>query len=96
MAQKSHQALTLNEEALQTMAETKRPVFVYEWLRWLDSHLPLADRSQVKECQKVLVGQLMSLVTTGSPGPPTRHLIGEKNLLCLCRYYSKDVSVKIK
>jgi len=66
------------------MAETKRPVFVYEWLRWLDSHLPQADRGQVKECQKVLVGQLMSLVTTGSPGPPTRHLIAQ----CMATLFS--------
>ena len=61
----AHQSLVLNEESLQTMAESKRPVFVYEWLRWLDRNLTSVNRQEVKENQKMLVDQLMNLVTGG-------------------------------
>jgi hypothetical protein len=38
--------VTLNESALQSLPETKRPIFIYEWLRRLDRVLStLADSS---------------------------------------------------
>jgi len=32
-------SLLLNEEALRQLPETKRPVFIFEWLRFLDKVL---------------------------------------------------------
>ena len=75
-------SLTLDEEALTSLPDARRPVHVYEWLRRLDSALQGVTetsqerRQEVRDCQKLLVTQLMAQVTGGSPGPPTRHLIG--------------------
>jgi len=38
MMELSH-SLLLNEEALKQLPETKRPVFIFEWLRFLDKVL---------------------------------------------------------
>ena len=76
--------LTLNEEALQTMPETKRPVFIYSWLRRLERNLNTVNRQDVKEAQKTLVAQLMAEVTGGSPGPPTRQLVAQ----CMATLFS--------
>lgn len=38
MMEFSH-SLLLNEEALKQLPETKRPVFIFEWLRFLDKVL---------------------------------------------------------
>lgn len=38
MMELSH-SLLLNEEALRQLPETKRPVFIFEWLRFLDKVL---------------------------------------------------------
>ena len=46
-------------------------------LRWLENNLTSNRRQELKENQKVLVDQLMGIVTGGSPGPPTRQLIGK-------------------
>ena len=76
-------SLTLDEEALTSLPDARRPVHVYEWLRRLDTVLQGVTetsqerRQEVRDCQKVLVTQLMAQVTGGSPGPPTRHLIGQ-------------------
>ncbi|XP_076321914.1 HEAT repeat-containing protein 5B isoform X4 [Tachypleus tridentatus] len=82
MMELSH-SLTLNEEALSQIAEAKRPVFVFEWLRFLDKVLGAAQKSDIKECQKKLVEQLLNQVQE-SPGPPTRRLIGR----CLATLFS--------
>ena len=37
-------SLLLNEEALKRIPETKRPVFVFEWLRFLDKVLAAAQK----------------------------------------------------
>ena len=37
-------SLLLNEEALNKVAENKRPVFVFEWLRFLDKVLVAAQK----------------------------------------------------
>ncbi|XP_053731194.1 HEAT repeat-containing protein 5B isoform X1 [Synchiropus splendidus] len=74
-------SLLLNEEALAQITEAKRPVFIFEWLRFLDKVLVAANRVDVKEKQKKLVEQLTGLISS-SPGPPTRKLLA-KNLATL-------------
>ncbi|XP_054715706.1 HEAT repeat-containing protein 5B-like [Uloborus diversus] len=74
MMELSH-SLILNEEALQQIPEPKRPVFIFEWLRFLDKVLVAAQKSDIKGCQKKLVEQLTKQMNE-SPGPPTRKLIG--------------------
>lgn len=82
MMELSH-SLTLNEEALRQIPEAKRPVFVFEWLRFLDKVLVAAQKSDIKGCQKKLVEQLTQHVQE-CPGPPTRKLIGR----CLATLFS--------
>uniref|UniRef100_W4VS74 HEAT repeat-containing protein 5A n=1 Tax=Corethrella appendiculata TaxID=1370023 RepID=W4VS74_9DIPT len=74
-------SLTLNEDALNQIPEQKRPVFVFEWLRFLDKVLVAAQKTDIKGCQKKLVEQLTQHIQ-GSPGPPTWKLIA-KNLATL-------------
>ncbi|XP_067876550.1 HEAT repeat-containing protein 5B [Heterodontus francisci] len=74
-------SLLLNEEALAQITEAKRPVFIFEWLRFLDKVLVAANKVDVKEKQKKLVEQLNELISS-SPGPPTRKLLA-KNLATL-------------
>uniref|UniRef100_H3B3B5 HEAT repeat-containing protein 5B n=1 Tax=Latimeria chalumnae TaxID=7897 RepID=H3B3B5_LATCH len=74
-------SLLLNEEALAQITEAKRPVFVFEWLRFLDKVLVAANKVDVKEKQKKLVEQLTGLISS-APGPPTRKLLA-KNLATL-------------
>uniref|UniRef100_A0A8C2TM74 HEAT repeat-containing protein 5B n=1 Tax=Coturnix japonica TaxID=93934 RepID=A0A8C2TM74_COTJA len=82
-------SLLLNEEALAQITEAKRPVFIFEWLRFLDKVLVAANKvslSHVKEDknyieQMSLVEQLTGLISS-SPGPPTRKLLA-KNLAAL-------------
>jgi len=37
-------SLLLNEEALAQITEAKRPVFIFEWLRFLDKVLVAANK----------------------------------------------------
>ncbi|XP_043536583.1 HEAT repeat-containing protein 5B [Chiloscyllium plagiosum] len=74
-------SLLLNEEALAQITEAKRPVFIFEWLRFLDKVLVAATKVDVKEEQKKLVEQLTDLISSSS-GPPTRKLLA-KNLATL-------------
>ncbi|KAJ3609917.1 hypothetical protein NHX12_022011 [Muraenolepis orangiensis] len=74
-------SLLLNEEALAQITEAKRPVFIFEWLRFLDKVLVAANKVDVKETQKKLVEQLTGLISS-APGPPTRKLLA-KNLATL-------------
>lgn len=76
-------SLTLNEEALKQLPEHKRPVFVFEWLRFLDKVLVAAQKTDLKGCQKKLVEQLMTHIQS-APGPPTRKLIAR----CLATLFS--------
>ncbi|XP_050519241.1 HEAT repeat-containing protein 5B isoform X2 [Diabrotica virgifera virgifera] len=76
-------SLTLNEEALAQISEARRPVFIFEWLRFLDKVLTAAQKSDIKGCQKQLVQQLMNHIQE-SPGPPTRKLIAR----CLATLFS--------
>ncbi|XP_061141109.1 HEAT repeat-containing protein 5B [Syngnathus typhle] len=74
-------SLLLNEEALAQITEAKRPVFIFEWLRFLDKVVVAANKVDVKEKQKKLVEQLTGLISS-APGPPTRKLLA-KNLATL-------------
>ncbi|XP_050067874.1 HEAT repeat-containing protein 5B [Anopheles maculipalpis] len=76
-------SLTLNETALNQLPEQKRPVFIFEWLRFLDKVLVAAQKSDIKGCQKKLVEQLTQHIQ-GAPGPPTRKLIAR----CLATLFS--------
>ncbi|XP_072169312.1 HEAT repeat-containing protein 5B-like [Diadema setosum] len=69
-------SLLLNEEALAQIADSKKPIFVFEWLRFLDKVLVAANRSDIKESQAKLVKQLTAQISQ-SPGPPTRKLLGK-------------------
>lgn len=40
-------SLLLNEEALKQLPETKRPVFIFEWLRFLDKVLLTSKKVSV-------------------------------------------------
>ncbi|XP_043664678.1 HEAT repeat-containing protein 5B isoform X1 [Vespula pensylvanica] len=82
MMELSH-SLTLNEDALDQIPEAKRPVFIFEWLRFLDKVLVAAQKSDIKGCQQKLVEQLTKHMQ-GAPGPPTRRLIAR----CLATLFS--------
>ncbi|KAG7212607.1 hypothetical protein KM043_012898 [Ampulex compressa] len=82
MMELSH-SLTLNEDALNQIPEAKRPVFIFEWLRFLDKVLVAAQKSDIKGCQQKLVEQLTKHMQ-GAPGPPTRRLIAR----CLATLFS--------
>ncbi|CAF1344983.1 unnamed protein product [Adineta steineri] len=75
------QSLILNEEALNSLPENKRPVFIYEWLCFLNKVLVAAQKNDIRECQPRIVEQLMQQVQY-APGPPIRTLIG-RNLATL-------------
>ncbi|XP_073980275.1 HEAT repeat-containing protein 5B isoform X3 [Rhodnius prolixus] len=76
-------SLTLNEEALKQIPQQKKPVFIFEWLRFLDRVLVAAQKSDIKGCQTKLVEQLLGLIEE-SPGPPTRRLIAR----CMATLFS--------
>ncbi|XP_029807152.1 HEAT repeat-containing protein 5A isoform X8 [Suricata suricatta] len=71
-------SLLLNEEAYNQLGEVQKAEFIFDWLRYLEKLLLATSRSDVKEKQKTLVEQLLSLLNS-SPGPPTRKLLA-KNL----------------
>ncbi|KAK9890049.1 hypothetical protein WA026_008857 [Henosepilachna vigintioctopunctata] len=77
----SSHSLILNEEDLAQIPAAKKPVFIFEWLRFLDKVLIAAQKNDIKGCQKKLVEQLMTLIHD-SPGPSTRKLIA-RNLATL-------------
>ncbi|XP_060031204.1 HEAT repeat-containing protein 5A isoform X2 [Erinaceus europaeus] len=70
--------LLLNEEAYKQLGEVQKAEFIFDWLRYLEKLLLTTNRSDVREKQKILVEQLLSLLNC-SPGPPTRKLLA-KNL----------------
>uniref|UniRef100_A0A8C0MVB9 HEAT repeat-containing protein 5A n=1 Tax=Canis lupus familiaris TaxID=9615 RepID=A0A8C0MVB9_CANLF len=71
-------SLLLNEEAYNQLGEVQKAEFIFDWLRYLEKLLLATSKSDVKEKQKALVEQLLSLLNS-SPGPPTRKLLA-KNL----------------
>ncbi|XP_049753405.1 HEAT repeat-containing protein 5A isoform X3 [Elephas maximus indicus] len=74
-------SLLLNEEACSQLGEVQKAEFIFEWLRYLEKLLLASSRSDIREKQKTLVEQLLSLLNS-SPGPPTRKLLA-KNLAIL-------------
>ncbi|XP_071834099.1 HEAT repeat-containing protein 5B-like isoform X1 [Apostichopus japonicus] len=83
-------SLLLNEEALAQIADSKKPIFVFEWLRFLDKVLVAANKSDIKQSQETLVKQLNHQISQ-SPGPPTRKLLGR----CLANLYSIGDTYKL-
>ncbi|MFH4979590.1 hypothetical protein AB6A40_006299 [Gnathostoma spinigerum] len=75
-------SLLLNEEALGQCSDAKKPVFVYEWLRYIDRVLPVTQKSDIKSVQKQLIEQLTARIFTG-PGPPTRTVLAR----CIAQVY---------
>lgn len=73
--------LLLNEDAYNQLGEVQKAEFIFDWLRYLEKLLLATSKSDVKEKQKILVEQLLSLLNS-SPGPPTRKLLA-KNLSIL-------------
>ncbi|XP_012580101.1 PREDICTED: HEAT repeat-containing protein 5A isoform X2 [Condylura cristata] len=71
-------SLLLNEEVYNQLGEVQKAEFIFDWLRYLEKLLLATSRSDVREKQKTLVEQLLSLLNS-SPGPPTRKLLA-KNL----------------
>lgn len=76
-------SLLLNEEALAKIPDAKRPVFIFEWLRFLDKVLVAAQKSDIKESQQKLINQLTGQITE-NPGPPVRKLLAR----CLATIFS--------
>jgi hypothetical protein len=48
-------SLTLNEEALNAIPEQKRPVFLFEWLRFLDKVLVAAQKVRVHNIRHLIL-----------------------------------------
>ncbi|XP_036906166.1 HEAT repeat-containing protein 5A isoform X4 [Sturnira hondurensis] len=69
-------SLLLNEDAYSQLGEVQKAEFIFDWLRYLEKLLLATNRSDVKEKQKTLVEQLLSLLNS-SPGPPTRKLLAQ-------------------
>lgn len=44
MMMEAPQSLTLNEEALQQIPDHNKPVYIFEWLRYLDKVLVTAQK----------------------------------------------------
>lgn len=76
-------SLLLNEDALSQCSEQIKPIFIYEWLRYLDRILPVTQKSDIKNIQKQLVQQLTDKITTG-PGAPIRQLLSR----CLAKVFT--------
>jgi hypothetical protein len=94
--------LVLNEEVLKSLSDQKKPIFIFEWLRFVEQSLLGAQKvimgssvvrvvtsherrihscvcfsclqTDIKECQKKLMDQLIAQINEPS-GPPTRRLI---------------------
>ncbi|CAJ0939252.1 unnamed protein product, partial [Mesorhabditis belari] len=75
-------SLLLNEEALQSCSEPSRPLFIYEWLRYLDKILPVTHNNELKAIQPRLIEQLHQRLL-GGVGPPTRMLLAK----CISKTY---------
>ncbi|CAO2586259.1 HEAT repeat-containing protein 5A [Lemmus lemmus] len=69
-------SLLLNEEVSSQLGEVQKAEFIFEWLRYLEKLLLATNRADVREKQKALVEQLLSLLNS-SPGPPTRKLLAQ-------------------
>lgn len=55
-------SLLLNEEAFKKIPENKRPVFVFEWLRFLDKVLSAAQKVSVLNYSSSLINHEKVLI----------------------------------
>jgi len=55
-------SLLLNEEALTKIPDAKRPVFIFEWLRFLDKVLVAAQKVKIYAFYRVCVCFFLSKV----------------------------------
>ncbi|XP_072478626.1 HEAT repeat-containing protein 5A isoform X3 [Notamacropus eugenii] len=69
-------SLLLNEEAYNQLGEVQKAEFIFEWLKFLEKLLLATNRADIREKQKRIIEQLVSLLNS-SPGPPTRKLLAE-------------------
>ncbi|XP_074091465.1 HEAT repeat-containing protein 5A isoform X6 [Macrotis lagotis] len=69
-------SLLLNEEAYNQLGEVQKAQFVFEWLKFLEKLLLATNKADIREKQRRIVEQLISLLNS-SPGPPTRKLLAE-------------------
>lgn len=76
-------SLLLNEQALRQCPDQTKPVFVYEWLRYLDRILPVTRKADIKSCQQQLLGQLGARISSGL-GPPSRILLAR----CIAKVFA--------
>ncbi|CAD5225791.1 unnamed protein product [Bursaphelenchus okinawaensis] len=76
-------SLLLNEQALKECPDQNKPIFFYEWLRYLDKILPVTQKADLKSVQQKLVELLTQRISTGL-GPPTRSLLAK----CLTQVFS--------
>lgn len=68
-------SILLNESVYKALAsDKKRPLFLHEWLCYLERELPTCDKAEIKKIQGKITAQLFSLFNA-FPGPPIRHLI---------------------
>ena len=68
-------SILLNESVYKTLAaDKKRPLFLHEWLCYLEKQLPTVDKTEIKKIQPKIINQLFGLFNA-FPGPPIRHLI---------------------
>lgn len=75
-------SILLNETVYKKLAaDKKRPLFLHEWLCYLEKNLPEVEKSEIKKIQPKITSQLFSLFNA-FPGPPIRHLIA-RNLSTL-------------
>lgn len=84
----SAHSLLLNETAYKSLADKKRPLFLHEWLRYLDKNLALNSKNEIKEIQSKLLTQLFGLFNT-FPGPPIRQLIAKNVATLYSKIHSK-------
>uniref|UniRef100_A0A0N4ZQI2 HEAT repeat-containing protein 5B n=1 Tax=Parastrongyloides trichosuri TaxID=131310 RepID=A0A0N4ZQI2_PARTI len=84
------QSLLLNEEAFKVCPDPKKPLFIYEWLRFLDKVLSATNKNDLKSCQKELISQLITRINSG-PGPSTRHLLSK----CIGKIYTIGDSIDL-
>ncbi|KAI6188999.1 HEAT repeat-containing protein 5B [Aphelenchoides besseyi] len=78
MTMEQSNSLLLNETALKQCPDPAKPIFIFEWLRYLDRILP----ADLKNSQQQLIEQLSQRIATG-PGPPTRLLLAK----CIAQVY---------
>uniref|UniRef100_A0A158R4G2 HEAT repeat-containing protein 5B n=1 Tax=Syphacia muris TaxID=451379 RepID=A0A158R4G2_9BILA len=76
-------SLLLNECALQKCKDSEKPIFLYEWLRYLDRILLVTQKADLKSVQKQLVEQLLARILAQT-GPLSRVLLAR----CIAKVYS--------